>query len=69
MLIIKANIIIPNVSIVQNEFNFGDVAFNEKSILKLTFRNQSKISARIIVDLKSNIKMREFHVIVLIYKL
>jgi len=69
MLIIKANIIIPNVSIVQNEFNFGDVAYNEKSILKLTFRNQSKISARIIVDLKSNLKMREFHVIVLIYKL
>ena len=62
-LTIKANIIIPDVTIVQPEFNFGEVSYNEKSILKLTFRNQSKLSARIIVDLKSNPLMRDFHVI------
>ena len=61
-LTIKANIIIPEVSIVQNEFNFGEVAYNEKSIQKLTFNNRSKLSARIIVDLKTNPLMRDFHV-------
>ncbi len=62
-LTIKANIIIPNVSIVQPEFNFGEVSNNEKSLRTLTFKNESKLSARIIVDLKSNPLMRDFHVI------
>ncbi len=62
-LTIKANIIIPEVSIVQSEFNFGEVAYNEKSFQKLTFQNKSKLSARIIVNLKENLLLRDFHVI------
>ena len=61
-LTIKANIIIPDVSILQPDFNFGKITSNEKSVRVLTFRNKSTLNARIIVDLNSNPQMKDFHV-------
>ncbi len=61
-LTLMAHIIVPSVSIVQNEFNFGSLSYNEKSMRKLTFKNQSMLSARIIVDLRHNEELQDFHV-------
>jgi len=62
-LVIKANVVIPDVYIVQNDFKFGTISFNEKSVLNLTFKNRSKLSARIIVNFTYS-NLRDFKVII-----
>jgi hypothetical protein len=57
---IKANVIQPNVFIDQDEFNFGNVAFNEQVIKTMTFKNHSKLDAKVYINLDSNILLRDF---------
>ena len=59
---IKGNVVIPKVLIVQSEFNFGTISFNEKSTQILTFQNRSKLSARIIVNF-NHANLKDFKVI------
>lgn len=57
---IKANVIQPNVFIDQDDFNFGNVAFNEQVIKTMTFKNHSKLDAKVYINLDSNILLRDF---------
>lgn len=50
---VKAKVILPDVYILQEEFNFGFASFGEKETLPLTIFNNSDINAKIIVDFRS----------------
>ena len=60
-LLIQAKFAIPNVSIVQEEFKFGIISFNEKSNQTLTFQNKSNLSARIIINFNTT-NLKDFKV-------
>jgi len=60
---ITANIVQPEVIIEQNSFDFGGVSFNEQSTKVLTFNNKSHLSANVIVNLNSDIRFRDFKLI------
>ncbi len=59
-LMIKACIIQPNVFISQENFDFGDVEFNEQIIKTMSFQNNSNLNALVIANLDSNILLRDF---------
>ena len=59
-LIIKANVVQPEVFIVQDKFDFGGVSFNEPTMRLLTFRNNSKLEASVVVNLNSDVRLRDF---------
>lgn len=50
---VLAKIIVPNVTIIQPEFNFGFASFGEKETLPLTFSNNSELTARVIIDFRT----------------
>ena len=60
---IAANIVQPEVIIEQNSFDFGGVSFNEQSTKLLTFNNKSHLSANVIVNLNSDLRFRDFKLI------
>lgn len=51
---IKANVIIPDVRIIQNKFDFGTASFGEEKLETLTFKNYSEIAGIIRVDLTTD---------------
>ena len=57
---LKACIIQPNVFIAQENFDFGDVEFNEQIVKTMTFQNNSNLDAKILVNLDNNILLRDF---------
>ena len=63
LLKIKANIVQPEIIIVQDKFDFGGVSFNEPSTRPLTFKNNSKLSANVIVNLNSDVRFKEFKLV------
>ena len=62
-LIIKANVVQPEVFIVQDKFDFGGVSFNEPTMRLLTFRNNSKLEASVVVNLNSDVRLRDFKLV------
>ena len=60
---ITANIVQPEVIIEQEKFDFGGVSFNEQSTKVLTFNNKSKLSANVIINLNSDIRFKDFKLI------
>ena len=60
LLKLKANVVQPEVYIVQDSFDFGGVSFNEPTSRLLTFKNNSKLSANVLVNLNSDIRLRDF---------
>ena len=62
-LIIKANVVQPEVFIVQEKFDFGGVSFNEPTMRLLTFRNNSKLEASVVVNLNSDVRLRDFKLV------
>ena len=63
LLHVKANIVQPEVVIVEDKFDFGGVSFNEPSTRTLSFRNKSKLSANVIVNLNSDIRLKDFKLV------
>ena len=63
LLKIKANIVQPEVIIEEDKFNFGGVCFNEPKVELLTFTNKSKLPANVFVDLNSDLRYRDFKLI------
>ena len=63
LLHVKANIVQPEVVIVEDKFDFGGVSFNEPSTRTLSFKNKSKLSANVIVNLNSDIRLKDFKLI------
>jgi len=63
LLHIKANIVQPEVIIVEDKFDFGGVSFNEPSTRTLSFKNKSKLSANVIVNLNNDIRLKDFKLI------
>ena len=57
---IKACIIQPNVFIAQENFDFGDVEFNEQIGKIMTFQNNSNLDAKVLINLDNNILLRDF---------
>ena len=57
---LKANVVQPEVYIVQDSSDFGGVSFNEPTSRLLTFKNNSKLSANVLVNLNSDIRLRDF---------
>jgi hypothetical protein len=57
---VKACIIQPNVFIAQDNFDFGDVEFNEQIIKTMALQNNSNLDAKVIVNLDNNILLRDF---------
>lgn len=49
---IKANAIIPDVKILQENFDFSGVTFGDSKVLPLTIHNYSNIEAKLILDLR-----------------
>ena len=47
----------------QEKFDFGGVSFNEQSTKVLTFNNKSKLSANVIINLNSDIRFKDFKLI------
>ena len=62
-LIIKANVVQPEVFIVQDKFDFGGVSFNEPTMRLLTFKNNSKLEASVVVNLNSDVRLRDFKLV------
>ena len=62
-LITKANVVQPEVFIVQEKFDFGGVSFNEPTMRLLTFRNNSKLEASVVVNLNSDVRLRDFKLV------
>lgn len=60
---IKANIMIPNVYIVQESFDFGDVTIGGETVKTLTIKNESKIAAKVIINLNTHPDLKSFKVI------
>ena len=60
---LKANVVQPEVFIVQDMFDFGGVSFNEPTTKLLTFKNNSKLSASVIVNLNSDVRLRDFKLV------
>jgi len=56
---ITANVVLPNVYIEETNFDFGEVAMTESVIRTLTFKNDSKPSAKIIINLDAH-NLRDF---------
>lgn len=48
----RANAIIPDVRIEEDNFDFGGVTFGDSKILPLTIHNHSNIDAKLILDLR-----------------
>ena len=48
---IRADVIIPNVEVVQEAISFLPISYNERAKEKLTFRNKSTLPAIVIIDL------------------
>ena len=63
LLHLKANVVQPEVFIVQESFDFGGVSFNEPTTRLLTFKNNSKLSANVIVNLNSDVRLRDFKLV------
>ena len=63
LLKLKANVVQPEVFIVQDQFDFGGVSFNEPTTRLLTFKNNSKLSANVIVNLNSDVRLRDFKLV------
>lgn len=63
LLKLKANVVQPEVFIVQEAFDFGGVSFNEPTSRLLTFKNNSKLSANVIVNLNSDVRLRDFKLV------
>ena len=49
--------------IVQDKFDFGGVSFNEPTMRLLTFRNNSKLEASVVVNLNSDVRFRDFKLV------
>ena len=49
---VRANAIIPDVKIEEDNFDFGGVTFGDSKTLPLTIHNDSNIDAKIILDLR-----------------
>nr|MCQ2820299.1 hypothetical protein [archaeon] len=60
---IIANIVQPQVSIVEQSFDFGGVGLNESTTKKLTFKNDSKLQAKVNINLNSENIYRDFKLI------
>lgn len=52
--LIKANIIIPDIEIVEDKFNFPNASQGESKVMKLSLKNNSNLTAIVIADLRSN---------------
>ena len=63
LLKIKANIVQPEVIIEEEKFDFGGVCFNEPKVKNLTFTNKSKLPANVFVDLNTDLRYRDFKLI------
>jgi len=63
LLKVKANIVQPEVIIEEEKFDFGGVCFNEPKIKILTFKNKSRLPANVFVDLNSDLRYRDFKLI------
>ena len=49
---VRANAIIPDVKIEEEDFNFGGVTVGDSKIMPLTIHNDSNIDAKLILDLR-----------------
>lgn len=49
---VRANAIIPDVKIEEEQFDFGGVTFGDSKILPLTLHNDSNIEAKLILDIR-----------------
>lgn len=49
---VRANAIIPDVKIEEDQFDFGGVTLGDSKILPVTIHNNSNIEAKIILDLR-----------------
>ena len=47
----------------QDQFDFGGVSFNEPTTRLLTFKNNSKLSANVLVNLNSDVRLRDFKLV------
>ena len=63
LLHIKANIVQPEVIIVEDKFDFGGVSYNEPATKVLSFKNNSRLSANVIVNLNSDIRFKDFKLV------
>ena len=63
LLHVKANIVQPEVIIVEDKFDFGGVSYNEPSTKVLSFKNNSRLSANVIVNLNSDIRFKDFKLV------
>ena len=58
---ITANVVLPNVYIEETNFDFGEVAMTESVVRTITFKNDSKPSAKIVINLDAP-NLRDFKI-------
>ena len=63
LLHLKANVVQPEVIIEEDQFDFGGVCFNEMKIKNLTLRNKSKLPASVYINLNSDMRYKDFKLI------
>lgn len=54
LLQVRANVVIPEVEILEQSFDFPKASYGETKVLKLTIKNNSELSAIVIIDLRSH---------------
>lgn len=67
-LTIKAKVITPKVRIKEPKFDFGTITFGGEEKRILTFINDSKLPAVAIVNLNNNPKLKDFKVIIVLFR-
>ena len=60
---LKANVVQPEVIIDEDKFDFGGVCFNEMRTKNLTFVNKSKLPASVYINLNSDLRFKDFKLI------
>jgi hypothetical protein len=60
---VKANIVQPEVIIVEDKLDLGGVSYNEPSTKTLSFKNNSRLSANVIVNLNKVIRFKDFKLV------
>ena len=62
-LILKANIVQPDVIIEEDKFDFGGVCFNEMKIKNLTLSNRSELPASVYINLNADLRYKDFRLV------
>ena len=63
LLKLVANIVQPEVIIEEDLFDFGGVCFNEMKVKNMTFRNRSKLPASVYINLNSDLRFKDFRLV------